>query len=354
MPFINERLKENQELSAREQYLKAAARGSRFKFDPARVAAKLRAKIVGQDAVMSAMEDMLFQIKADFTPAKRPLSVNFFLGPTGVGKTETVRVLAESILGDAEKWCRIDMNTLALEHYAAALTGSPPGYVGSKEGTTLFDEEAIKGSFSIPGIVLFDEIEKASNEVIRALLNVLDTGKLILSAGNKTIDFSNCIIFMTSNIGAQELQQHHQKAGRNWLKRLGFKLNESETRSEHKILQRAMQKKFDPEFINRLDRIIAYNYLATDSLELILDIELTKLNKRLERKNAVLILNQAARNQLYSYYNQDYGARNLAQQMRIKLEPQVARAILEHDTKERFTAGFCGNAFVVEPTDERK
>src|SRR5690606_32324507 len=125
---------------------------------------------------------------------------SLLLGPTGVGKTEVVRLIAEAIHGQPDAFCRIDMNTLAQEHYAAALTGAPPGYVGSKEGTTLFDAEAIAGTFSRPGIVLFDELEKASTEVLRSLLNVLDSGRLTLSGGGRTLDFRNCLIFMTSNV----------------------------------------------------------------------------------------------------------------------------------------------------------
>lgn len=133
MPFINAKLAANQEQLARENYEKQRSRTSRFHFEPDKVMALLRTRIVGQDAVLASMEDMLYRLKADFEAESRSLSVNLFLGPTGVGKTETVRVLAESILGGADKLCRIDMNTLTQEHYAAALTVAPPGYVGSKE-----------------------------------------------------------------------------------------------------------------------------------------------------------------------------------------------------------------------------
>ena len=165
MPFINERIaQQEQQLDQdreKQRYEKSVARPSRFRFEPHAVLELLKARIVGHPHVLQAMEDMLSRVKADFNAAQRPLAVNLFLGPTGVGKTETVRVIAEAILGGADKICRIDMNTLAQEHYTAALTGSPPGYVGSKEGQTLFNIEYIKGSFSEPGIVLFDEIEFA-------------------------------------------------------------------------------------------------------------------------------------------------------------------------------------------------
>lgn len=183
----------------------------RFHFEPQTVMQLLRERIIGQDAALNEIEKMLHVVKADFSSPERPLSVTLMLGPTGVGKTETVRLIAEAIYGRSDAFCRIDMNTLAQEHYATALTGAPPGYVGSKEGHSLFDETAIAGSHTRPGIMLFDELEKASTEVIRGLMNVLDTGRLTLTAGTKTIDFRNCMIFMTSNVGAQAAQQYLEK-----------------------------------------------------------------------------------------------------------------------------------------------
>ncbi|MGE8542323.1 MAG: AAA family ATPase, partial [Acinetobacter sp.] len=144
----------------------------RFHFEPAAVMQALKQRIIGQDAALNEIEKMLHVVKADFSSPERPLSVTLMLGPTGVGKTETVRLIAEAIYGRADAFCRIDMNTLAQEHYAAAITGAPPGYVGSKEGHSLFDETAIAGSHTRPGIVLFDELEKASIEVLRGLMNV--------------------------------------------------------------------------------------------------------------------------------------------------------------------------------------
>ena len=331
MPFINDRLAEHQAQLDRDQYTRQISRQSRFHFEPAQVMSRLRAQIVGQDAVLASMEDMLYHIKADIGGEQRPLSVNLFLGPTGVGKTETVRILAETILGSADKLCRIDMNTLAQEHYAAALTGAPPGYVGSKEGHTLFDIEAIQGSFSEPGIVLFDEIEKASTEVIRALLNVLDSGRLVLSAGNREINFKNAMIFMTSNVGAKEVQAYrdtHASGWRQWWNTSALK--------EDVIVKRALQKKFDPEFLNRIDRILSFQHLGDTWLDKLLDIELDKLNQRLRRKNATVRLHQSARKQLVSFYDKQYGARNLSQQVRVKLEPLIARAMLEDPHAESF------------------
>lgn len=350
MPFINDKLAANQEQVDRAKYEKQISRKSRFHFEPKQVMELLRARIVGQESVLASMEDMLFHVKADFGVDKRPLSVNFLLGPTGVGKTETVRMLAEGILGGANKLCRIDMNTLAQEHYAAALTGAPPGYVGSKEGHTLFDAETIAGSFSVPGIVLFDEIEKASTEVIRALLNVLDTGRLVLSAGTKEIDFSNAMIFMTSNVGATELRAYRESLRSGWRSWLGLGFGQRPKR-ENDILKRALQKHFDPEFLNRIDRMLSFDYLNEKWLDKILDVELEKLNTRLRRKNANLSLSKSAREKLYSYYDEEYGARNLSQQLRVKLEPLLARAMLEELEADHFEATYTSSGgFIIAAT----
>ena len=349
MPFINDKLSANQEQLDRAYYAKQLARTSRFQFDPEQVMAQLRARIVGQDAVLASMEDMLYHIKADIGGDSRPLAVNLFLGPTGVGKTETVRILAQSILGNTDQLCRIDMNTLAQEHYAAALTGAPPGYVGSKEGHTLFNIEAIQGSFSQPGIVLFDEIEKASSEVIRALLNVLDTGRLMLSAGTKEINFNNAMIFMTSNVGAKEIHSYrdaHRSSWRRWW--------DTGAPKEHAIVKRALQKKFDPEFLNRIDRILSFQHLGEEWLDQLLDIELDQLNQRLRRKNAIVCLHPSARKQLVRYYDNQYGARNLSQQVRVKLEPLIARAMIEAPLAESFQVYASDQVFNVKPADTQE
>lgn len=346
MPFINERLDANREEVARAQALANPGRASRFRFEPDTVMSLLRARIVGQDAVLSAMDDMLHTVKADIGADTRPLSVNLFLGPTGVGKTETVRVIAESILGSADKLCRIDMNTLAQEHYAASLTGAPPGYVGSKEGQTLFNVEAIQGSFSKPGLVLFDEIEKSSNEVVRALLNVLDSGRLMLTAGNREIDFRNSIIFMTSNIGATEVATYHDKFTRGWRRVLGFRPSD-----DNAIVERALHRRFDPEFLNRIDRTLQFQRLNSNWLGDLLTIELAKLNTRLQRRGISVDADASARNYLCSQYDKRFGARDLARRMRTELEPALARQLLAAQDSHLFTITSGPTGLDVIPTD---
>lgn len=340
MPFINERIAENKALLVEQKAQQAAvegalnpARASRFRFDPDQVMALLNQRIVGQPEVLAAMDDMLHTVKADIGAEYRPLSVSLFLGPTGVGKTETVRIITEAIHGSPDKLCRIDMNTLAQEHYAAALTGAPPGYVGSKEGQTLFNVEAIQGSYSKPGIVLFDELEKASTEVIRSLLNVLDSGRLVLSSGAKTIDFRNTMIFMTSNLGAKEVADYRASYQQGWRKWLGLKAD-----NEDAVLDKALHKKFDPEFINRIDRILPFQRLNDEWLDGLLDIELAKLQYRVAKKGVSIELTQALRKQLCRHHDSRFGARDLARRLSTDLQPHLARALLKHPASNRFIA----------------
>ena len=210
MPFITDKLKDLNERQAVQ--VDQADPGkrivTRFRFNTAQVMYKIRSRIFGQEEVLQRLEDMLNIIWADIADPNHPLYTALFLGPTGVGKTETVRVLSEAIHGNKDDFCRIDMNTLVQEHYAAALTGSPPGYVGSKEGNSLFQADKIEGSYGKPGVVLFDELEKANNQVIYSLLNVMDNGLLKLTSGEKTINFRNSMVFMTSNIGSQEIMEY--------------------------------------------------------------------------------------------------------------------------------------------------
>lgn len=294
---------------------------SRFHFEPQQVMQLLRQRIMGQDAALLEIEKMLNVVKADFSSPDRPLSVTLMLGPTGVGKTETVRLIAEAIYGRPDAFCRIDMNTLAQEHYAAAITGAPPGYVGSKEGHSLFDETAISGSHTRPGIVLFDELEKASTDVIRGLMNILDSGKLTLTSGTKTIDFNNCMIFMTSNVGAQAAQQYldklnflPQKLQDVCLKRVPIKT----------IIEKVMFRKFDPEFLNRIDRTLHYQAVQADVLPQLVEIELAKLNQRLQHQKRTVHLTDIAKAHFHQDHDIRFGARHLARKMRTELEPIIA------------------------------
>ncbi|CAD5107479.1 AAA family ATPase [Zestomonas carbonaria] len=333
MPFVNDLLDHNRDQLARSGV--STNLPSRFLFDPLLVMALLRSRIVGQDAVLEQVEALLKVVKADIGDPERPLAVSLFIGPTGVGKTEIVRLIAQAIHGRADAFCRIDMNTLAQEHYAAALTGAPPGYVGSKEGTTLFDVEAIQGSYGRPGIVLFDELEKADRGVVRSLLNVLDSGHLVLAAGSRRIDFRNSLIFMTSNIGARQVWDYRARFERGWRRWLNLV-----PQAGNEVLERALHAHFEPEFLNRIDRILPFERIDADWLDSLLDIELAKLNQRLARRGRYLALDESARAHLCSGHDPRFGARDLVRRLRRELEPAIAdRLLLEPDATRLLASG---------------
>jgi ATP-dependent Clp protease ATP-binding subunit ClpA len=216
------------------------------------------------------------------------------------------------------------MNTLAQAHYAAAITGAPPGYVGSREGITLLDSERIQGSFSRPGIVLFDEIEKADRQVIRTLLNVFDHGQLMLASGAKAIDFRNTIVFMTSNLAAREIGGYEDGPQRGW----SYLLPNSEKRRRCRIQERmdaALRRTFDPEFINRIDSITLFERIDADKLDVLIELELAKLNARLARSGLTISLDQSARSWLKQRgFDRRFGARSLARSFRREVTVPLA------------------------------
>lgn len=331
MPFANDLIEHNREQLAQQSA--AVTLQSRFIFQPAVVMALLRSRIVGQEAVLEQVEAMLKVLKADIGECERPLTVNLFIGPTGVGKTEVVRLLAQAIHGRPDAFCRIDMHTLAQEHYAAALTGAPPGYVGSKEGTTLFDADAIQGSYSRPGIVLFDELEKASQEVLRSLLGILEHGQLTLAAGTRTLDFRNSLIFMTSNIGARQASDYQARSRQGWRRWLGVS-----PLDETGLIETELHRHFEPEFLNRIDRILGFQRIEDEWLLALLEIELDKLNQRLAKQGRALLLDESAQELLCREHDRRFGARALARRVRTELEPAVADCLLANPSLVRLLA----------------
>ncbi len=339
-PYINDRLESQREALEQARLKKPGL--ARFTFEPEQVMEQLRRGILGQSQALDALEDLLQVVKADLAPEQRPLGVVLLMGPTGVGKTETVRLLARTIQGNDEALCRIDMNTLSQEHYASALVGAPPGYVGSKEGHSLFDADRIRGSYSTPGVVLFDELEKASPEVIQTLLNVLDSGWLTLPAGNRQIDFRNTLIFMTSNLGAAELARYQGRFQRGWRR-----LFEPDPQRRKQLLEDALHQRFEPEFINRIDRILHYQPIAGEQLDALLELELRKLNERLSRQGSQLTLSPAVIRWLQRDYDSRFGARDLARDLRARLLPVLARALLTEPDTEHLHADLQGNQLVI-------
>jgi len=334
MPFINDMLDElgRAEESGKQANAPAPASDgpgyvSRFTFNVAPIVARLRERILGQDEAIDAIESVLKVVRADITDRDRPLFVCLFLGPTGVGKTESIRILAEAIHGDRDSFCRVDMNTLSQEHYAAALTGAPPGYVGSREGSTLFDEEKVAGSFSKPGIVLFDEVEKASPQVIQALLNVFDSGFMRVASGEKVIDFRNAMIFMTSNIGAREIQRYSAGEGdtqwdrilRLWIRR----------RPVRHVIEKKLLEKFEPEFVNRIDNVSIFNWIEGVTVRNVVELEISRLNARLSDHGCRVALDSSTVDFLADRgFDRRFGARALKRAVRHYVEVPLAELLI--------------------------
>jgi len=335
MPFLNDMLddiktrnREAEETAREERAVRDAGKlVTRFTFDVDAIVSTLYRSIVGQDPAIAAIEEVLKVVRADISDPDRPLFVCLFLGPTGVGKTESVRLLAEAIHGDRNAFCRVDMNTLSQEHYSAALTGAPPGYVGSREGSTILDEDKIKGSFSRPGIVLFDEIEKASQEVVQALLNVFDTGLMTIASGEKTIDFRNAMIFMTSNIAARDIQRQAGAAAA-----LKARLSPFTTpgRTLDRVVERRLAQHFEPEFINRIDNITTFSWIDGDRVRDLIGLEVERLNRRIAKHHVRIVLDDGGARFLARVgFDRKFGARALKRAMRRYLEVPLAEFLIE-------------------------
>ncbi len=356
MPYINDKL---QDLEQKRSASPGTGNKTqtRFRFDVEDVMGKMRSRIYGQEQAMESIENMLKIVRSDIADPDKPLYVGLFLGPTGVGKTEIVRTLAEIIHGSKDGFCRVDMNTLAQDHYAAALTGAPPGYVGSKEGSTILNKEKIEGSFSKPGIVLFDEIEKAGPQVLLTLLNIFDNGIMTISSGDKVIDFRNTIIFMTSNIAASDIYRFTDRQLSSAPALFSYYANPANwVRREQNLLERIVMRKLErflkPEFINRIDDIVIFNWLAQPTLEKVTGVLTEQLNLRLRKHRCTLRIDNAARDFLAEQgYNKKFGARALKRAFRTYIEVPLAELLMERPPGEApgvYTASYSpGGAHVV-------
>lgn len=343
MPFLTDRIHATQrdakidraladentrEISHAQGTTGASFLQSRFSFDLRVVERELRSSIIGQDSAIDELLEILKVVRADIGDPRKPLASMLFCGPTGVGKTETVRTVARALYGDADAMCRIDMNTLAQEHYAASFTGAPPGYVGSKEGTTILDQEKIEGTRNLPGIVLFDELEKASNEVVLALLNVFDNGILTVASGERTFSFRNAIIFMSSNLGARELM-NLDEARTGLLARLRGQ-GKSRRERAHDIVMKELLDRFPPEFVNRIDHVDTFNWIGEDTMPALVEVEIERLNRRLRKHEVSLEISDAVRDFLsHEGYDKRFGARGLRRAMRRHLEFPLASFLLD-------------------------
>lgn len=315
-----------------------------FLFDHRVVMAHMRERIVGQDEALEHIESALTVVQAGISERDKPLYAALFLGPTGVGKTETVRALSVALCGDVEATCRVDMNTLAQEHYSAALVGAPPGYVGSREENTLLDKDKVEGSFSRPGLVLFDEIEKADDVVVQTVMNILDNGILELTSGTTAISFRNAVIFMTSNVGAREIQDYAHNRPRFLARKLAYLLNPAHWGANDAavlgwIIDRQLHRRFRPEFLNRIDDVVVFNWLDREALARILDITVSDLNKRLAQKNVSVRLSSEVRELILDVgFDRRFGARFLKRAVRSHIENPLAKLLVaEPEPSERLT-----------------
>lgn len=277
----------------------------------------LHKRVIGQNEAVFAVSKAIRRARAGLKDPKRPIGSFIFLGHTGVGKTELTKALAEALFDDENMVIRLDMSEYMESHSVAKLIGAPPGYVGFDEAGQL-TEQVRRKPYSV---VLFDEIEKAHPDVFNILLQVLDDGRLTDSQG-RTVSFKNTIIILTSNVGVAELPKS--------TKPLGFVTDdEGEKNSERELLMKALQSKFKPEFLNRIDSVIIFDKLSKDDIVKIANIMIANLNRKLESKGITLKFTKGAMEQIFEKgYSAVYGARPLKRFIEQNIEDGLAEEIL--------------------------
>jgi len=275
---------------------------------------QLHKRVIGQDEAVEKVTEAIIRSKAGIQDENRPIGSFMFLGPTGVGKTELAKALAESLFDDENNMVRIDMSEYMEKFSVSRLIGAPPGYVGYEEGGQL-TEAVRRKPYSV---ILFDEIEKAHPDVFNVLLQVLDDGRITDSQG-RTVDFKNTILIMTSNIGSTYLLDGIDAAG-------GI------SDEAQQMTMNDLKAHFRPEFLNRLDEIIMFKPLTKDNISGIVDILMQRLNNRLQEKEVAVRLTQAAKDYIIDNgYDPVYGARPLKRYLQKNVETMVARMILENE-----------------------
>ena len=272
----------------------------------------LHQRVIGQDTAIKAVANAIRRSRAGLQDENRPIGSFIFLGPTGVGKTELSRALAEFLFDDEQAMVRIDMSEYMEKHTVSRLIGAPPGYVGYEEGGQL-SEAVRRKPYSV---VLFDEIEKAHQDVFNVLLQVLDDGRITDGQG-RTVDFKNTVIIMTSNIGSQYIME------------------ESSTAARERLVMDALRQHFRPEFLNRIDDIIIFDRLTEEELKKIVEIQLKRLVRRLENQKITLELSDAAKAFVASHgYDPVYGARPLKRAIQKYILDPLSMEILEGKIRE--------------------
>jgi ATP-dependent Clp protease ATP-binding subunit ClpB len=278
----------------------------------------LKKRIVGQDEAVKKISDTVKRSRAGISDPNRPIGSFIFLGPTGVGKTELTKALAEFMFDDEKALIRVDMSEFMEKHSVSKLIGSPPGYVGFDEGSP-FAESVRHRPYSV---ILFDEIEKAHPEVFNVLLQILDNGRLTDAKG-RVINFKNTVIIMTSNIGAQYIDK---------MQSIGFSKGEKETYESVKDkLLSALKEHFRPEFLNRLDDVIIFDVLSREAIKNIVNIQVGLVKERLKDKEIDLVVSDAVLENLTKEgYNPQYGARPLKRLIQDKILNPVANMMISN------------------------
>ena len=284
----------------------------------------LHKRVIGQEEAVSAVAKAVRRGRVGLKDPKRPIGSFLFLGPTGVGKTEVSKALAEAVFGNEEAMIRVDMSEYMEKHSVSKMIGSPPGYVGHEDGGQL-SEKVRRNPFSV---VLFDEIEKAHPDVFNILLQVLDDGHITDSQGRK-VDFKNTIIIMTSNAGAQSIIEP---------KKLGFGVHEGEKQDHERMKSNVMEevkRLFKPEFLNRIDETIVFRALNKDDMKQIVTLMTNELQKRCKDQLQInLVVRDAAKSDIVEKaYDRKYGARPLRRKIQNEIEDRLAEEIIAGKVK---------------------
>lgn len=299
----------------------------------------LHSRVIGQNEAVKSISKAIRRARAGLKDPKRPIGSFIFLGPTGVGKTELARAVAESMFGDEDAIIRIDMSEYMEKHATSRLVGSPPGYVGYEEGGQL-TEKVRRKPYSV---ILLDEIEKAHPEVFNILLQVLDDGRLTDSKG-RTVDFRNTIIVMTSNVGASALKRN---------KYVGFAVSDDTDREYKDMKGKVMdelKKAFRPEFLNRIDETIVFHSLEKKHIEEIVKLMAKTLEQRLAEQQVHFELTPAALSKIADIgYDPEYGARPIRRALQREAEDRLSEALLAGDIQkgERVTLDVENDEFIV-------